>query len=234
VGYTNSGKTTLLNKLTGTGQFTADVLFATLDTKTARWQLGDGQHVLLSDTVGFVRDLPHRLVASFRATLEETIHANLLLHVVDASSPRALAQVDAVGEVLEEIGCGKRSILMVLNKMDIAEDASIPDMLAIRQPGALRISATTGLGLDELTAAVIELLTKDAVAVTVHIPHAEGKLLAEIDRRAEVFERRYLDDGVELDIRMDRARLRQLCGRHKTMSVLKGDIDPADELDDLA
>jgi GTP-binding protein HflX len=231
VGYTNSGKTTLLNKLTGAGRFTADILFATLDTKTARWALGDGREVLLSDTVGFVRDLPHKLVASFRATLEETIHANLLIHVVDASSPQALAQVDAVEDVLEEIGCGKRPVLMVLNKMDIVDDASIPDMLAIRRPGALRISAANGTGLDELAAGVLDLLAKDAVSATVHVPHTEGKLLAEIDRRAEVLARRYRDDGVELDVRIDRAQLRHICGRHDTISVLRSDSDPADELD---
>jgi GTP-binding protein HflX len=231
VGYTNSGKTTLLNRLTDSRRFVADILFATLDTKTARWNIGDGRSALLSDTVGFVRDLPHRLVASFRATLEETIHAELLIHVVDASSPRALAQVEAVQEVLGEIGCDERPTILALNKMDIAEDPSIADMVCIRYPEALRISAATGMGLEALGGRVLEHMKQNDIDATILLPHSEGKLLAELDRRAEIFERRYVEHGVELDLRISRTQLGQFCGRHKNLRVLKGELDPPDDLD---
>ena len=225
VGYTNSGKSTLMNRLTHSDRFAADVAFATLDTKTARWDLGEGHTVLLSDTVGFIRDLPPGLVASFRATLEEAIHADLLLHVVDISSPATFGQMEAVDEVLRSLGCAAVPQIALLNKVDIADDASMAELLARHRSSALRISALTGEGLDELTRAVTERMKGETVEATVRIPQGEGKLIAEIDRRAEVLDRRYLPSNVELDIRMNRTQLRQLAGRNPTLAVIKGDLD---------
>ena len=231
VGYTNSGKSTLMNALTHTDRLVADMLFATLDTKTVRWDLGDGRAVLLSDTVGFIRDLPHDLVASFRATLEEAIHADLLLHVVDVSSRTAAAQVEAVDEVLASLKCDTIPQIVLLNKIDIAEDASMAELLARRKEKCLCTSAITGEGLDQLAGEVRQRMEGDTAEVTVSIPHAEGRLLAEIDHLADVLDRRYLPDRVVLDIRMNRRRLRQLCGRHPTLSILTGEVDPVDDYD---
>src|SRR5262249_30062246 len=156
VGYTNAGKSTLLNALTGAEAYVADKLFATLDTRTRRWELGGGRAVLLSDTVGFVRDLPHHLVASFRATLEEAIHSDLLLHVIDASDPDAPAQAEAVEQVLGELGCQDIPILPVLNKMDAVHDESGAYVLAASMQGVVQISARTGMGIAALRDAVAQ------------------------------------------------------------------------------
>src|SRR5437660_12271660 len=125
VGYTNAGKSTLMNALTGAGVYVEDKLFSTLDTRTRQWHLKDWGRVLLSDTVGFIRDLPHHLIASFKATLEEARQAKLLLHVVDASSPVADEQIKSVNEVLKELGCGHKPTLLVLNKVDRVADRSL-------------------------------------------------------------------------------------------------------------
>ena len=223
VGYTNSGKSTLMNKLTAAGRYAADQLFATLDTKTVRWDLGEGRSALLSDTVGFIRDLPHQLIASFRATLEEAIHANLLLHVVDASSPSAFQQVEAVDEVLSELGCTDIPQITLLNKTDIIDDASMSELLARHRTRSLFVSAVTGQGLDELAEIVSERMFGTTAVATVHIPHTDGKLVAELMKSAEVLARRYLPEGVELDLRMNRVQLMQLRGRHPSMRLIKLD-----------
>ncbi|MCK4659650.1 MAG: GTPase HflX [Phycisphaerae bacterium] len=226
VGYTNSGKSTLINALTDAGQHVEDKLFATLDTKTIRWNLGEGQSVLLSDTIGFVRDLPHRLVASFQATLEATIHADLRLHVVDVSSRDAPRQVDAVDRVLGELDCTDAPTLALLNKCDIAEDQSIIQVLETRLPATLRISATTGMGLDCLVERVREWLNRRIIEVTVRIPVHEGKLIAQIDQKAAIAERRYESNYVEMRIRINPTHLKQLVGRYPALSVI---APPSDE-----
>ncbi len=229
VGYTNSGKTTLLNKLTRARCFVADLLFATLDTKTVRWDIGEGRSVLLSDTVGFIRDLPHHLVASFRATLEEAIHADLLLHVVDASAPNAFRQIEAVDGVLEELGCDQAQKLLLLNKIDQGDPRPLMDLLAYRSEKILLISAKTGEGLEELGRIVSSCYLGDTAEVTLLIPHSGGKLVAELDRLADVRGRRYESRGAELDIRMNRTQLKQLLGRHPALTILKGTVDPVDD-----
>lgn len=223
VGYTNSGKTTLLNQLTNAGRHAADQLFATLDTKTVRWELGEGRWALLSDTVGFVRDIPHHLVASFRATLEETIHADLLLHVVDVSSATAWQQMESVDEVLASIGCDGIPQLTLLNKTDIADHGSMAELLVRHRSHSLSISARTGAGLGSLAEEVNRRMRGDAVEVTVRIPHAAGKMLAEVDRRSDVRERRYTLDGVELDLHINHERLRKLRGRYPDLIILDGE-----------
>ena len=154
VGYTNAGKSTLLNALTGSDVFTKDLLFATLDTRTRRWQLPGWGPVLLSDTVGFIRDLPHHLIASFRATLEEARQADLLLHVADAANPAVLEQIAAAYKVLEELGIQQKDTLLVLNKIDALPDRVRVDGLLNRYPNAIPISARSGQGMANLAAAV--------------------------------------------------------------------------------
>src|SRR6185437_4833940 len=141
VGYTNAGKSTLLNTLTGSDVLAENKLFATLDTRTRRWQLPGWGPVLLSDTVGFIRDLPHNLIASFKATLEEARQANLLLHVADASSPAVYEQIAAVYKVVEELGILAKDTLLVLNKVDALEERSRLEGLLGRYPNAIPISA---------------------------------------------------------------------------------------------
>jgi len=222
VGYTNSGKSTLMNALTDAGRTVGDALFVTLDTRTARWNLAEGQTALLSDTVGFVRDLPHRLVASFRATLEEAVHADLLLHVVDASASSAPEQIAAVEGVLAEVGCRDQPTITLFNKMDVVEDISVVHVLENRIPRSLRISARTGAGLGELVHGVLAEMTKGTVDVTVRVPLAEGKVLATIDQLADVRARRYDGQYTELDLTIDRRRLAQLSGRHASVEVVSG------------
>jgi GTP-binding protein HflX len=227
VGYTNAGKSTLMNALTDASQVVEDRLFATLDTRTARWNLGNGQVALLSDTVGFVRDLPHRLVASFRATLEEAIHARLLFHVIDVSAPDVLLQVDAAQGVLSELGCGDMPTLALLNKVDIAEDEAAIQVLENRLPRSLRISARTGLGIERLLQVVIEEMKSQALRVTVRATAGNGRLMAEIDRMADVLERRYDGEAAEMVLSIDRTQFDQLLGRHPELQV----VTPADSVE---
>ncbi len=158
VGYTNAGKSTLMNALTEAGVLVEDRLFATLDTRTRRWRFRGGGHALLSDTVGFIRDLPHSLVASFKATLEEARQADLLLHVVDASSPDAESQIRAVKSVLAELGLENHPTLLVLNKSDKVPDRSYLDVLKAHHTESVAISAAQGEGLERLETAVREAL----------------------------------------------------------------------------
>lgn len=220
VGYTNSGKTTILNRLTGADRFAKDMLFATLDTKTVRWSLGDGASVLLSDTVGFVRDLPHRLIASFKATLEETIHASLLLHVVDVASPTALNQVESVYAVLDELGCREHRTILLLNKIDRLGDDTNLKILQLRHPDALPVSALTGEGFDALTERVRAELKGTVVEVTLCVPGSDGKAMAEIERFAHVIHRRYEDAAVIFQVRANQTQLAQLLGRHPTLRTI--------------
>jgi GTP-binding protein HflX len=202
VGYTNAGKSTLMNALTGAGTFVEDRLFATLDTLTRKWSLGTGRYVLLSDTVGFIRDLPHHLVASFRATLEETIHADLLLHVADASNPEVDAQVDAVNTVLREIGVDDKPVQLVLNKIDRLDDGSVMPVLRKKYPDALMVSARTSLGLNALRDEVDRRMQGDQQRLTLSLPARDGKALGFLERFAEVLERRFEDGRAIFDVRI--------------------------------
>ncbi len=154
VGYTNAGKSTLMNCLTDAGVMAADQLFATLDTRTRRWQLPNWGPVLLSDTVGFIRDLPHRLIASFKATLEEAHQTDLLLHVCDAANPAVLDQISAVYDVLKELDIQEKDTLLVINKIDALASRVALEAVLRRYPRGIPISAQTGEGIDRLAAAV--------------------------------------------------------------------------------
>jgi GTP-binding protein HflX len=184
VGYTNAGKSTLLNRLTGSHEVAEDMLFATLDTRTRQWHLPDGRVVLLSDTVGFLQRLPHHLVASFHATLEETLHADLLLHVVDASHDDALNQLRAVRGVLAELTWTSRADVVVFNKLDRGQSELALDRLeeACRDQEIVRVSARTGEGLDRLTALVTRRLDEHSKLVDVFVPLADGRSAAAVRR----------------------------------------------------
>jgi GTP-binding protein HflX len=191
VGYTNSGKSTLLNSLTSSDVFAADKLFATLETRTRRWSLPGWGPILLSDTVGFVRNLPHKLIASFKATLEETRQADLLLHVADASNPAAVAQINAVLEVLEELGAEEKDTLLVLNKVDQVANHHEVDRLLNRYPRAIAISAKSGEGLDRLAQAVGDLLSRNFKDVDIEMSVSNGKLLAFLAANGEVLSKQF-------------------------------------------
>ena len=191
VGYTNAGKSTLMNALTDAGVLVEDKLFATLDTRTRKWRFQGGGQALLSDTVGFIRNLPHALVASFKATLEEARQADLLLHVVDASSPEAEKQVQAVVEVLAELGLEDHPTLLVLNKADRVPDRSFLDVLRAHHRDSVTISAATGEGLDELEQAVREALLDRALDAEVETGVANGRVLAYLAQHAQIQNRTY-------------------------------------------
>lgn len=194
VGYTNSGKSTLLNKLTGARVKAQDRLFSTLDTRTRKWELEGSLKVLLSDTVGFIRNLPHHLVASFHATLEEAARADLLLHVVDGSHPAALNHIEAAEQVLNELGTGEIPRILVFNKSDLVEDFMEISLLRSRYPRHVLTSAKKGEGFGELAAVVRDQLVATYAEVEVDMPVSSGKLEAFLARVGDVIVSRY-DDG---------------------------------------
>lgn len=200
VGYTNAGKSTLMNALTGANTLTEDRLFATLDTLTRRWHLGNGRFVLLSDTVGFIRRLPHHLVASFRATLEEAIHADLLLHVADAANPEVLEHIAAVEQVLKELGVAEKPTRLVLNKIDAAADTGMLTVLREKYPEAALVSARTAAGLPELQSAVEQVMRGEQRRMRLSVPASDGRALNFLEQFAEVFDRRYDDGRAILDV----------------------------------
>jgi GTP-binding protein HflX len=210
VGYTNAGKSTVLNALTDAGALVEDRLFATLDTRTRKWILAGGAEVLLSDTVGFVKNLPHQLVASFKATLEETVNADLLLHIVDVSNPEVLKQIESVNNVLAEIGCGEKPILMVFNKVDIVERIGEFEMLQTLFPDAVCISAKTGLGLEKLTEIVLEKYRGDELLLRVCSSQSNGKLQSFLRANGQILKEQYHDGTVLIDTRLGRNQLSSL------------------------
>jgi len=204
VGYTNAGKSTLLNALTGSHDaFVEDRLFATLDTKTRVWQLDACHRALLSDTVGFIRRLPHHLIASFHATLEEANEADLLLHVVDISHRDCYHQAEVAGQVLTEIGCGAHPVLHIFNKSDVARPTVEAELLAAAAPNHIRISALRGDGLDDVRAAVLALVMQRETRVTVEAHCASGRLLACAHELGNVLASRRHDERFTLDVRIE-------------------------------
>jgi len=202
VGYTNAGKSTLMRRLTGAEVLVEDRLFATLDTTTRAWDVRKDRRVFLSDTVGFIRDLPHHLVASFLTTLEEARRADLLLHVIDAGDPDALAHVDVVAETLSRIGAGGVPRLAVLNQVDRVTDPFGLRVLAERLPGALPVSAITGQGLDALADAVVEASSRRATDVVVEADPGNGRLLARLREWGEVKEVTFPDGRARVAMRL--------------------------------
>ena len=191
VGYTNAGKSTLLNALTGSSTLAEDMMFATLDPTTRRLRLPTNQNVLLTDTVGFIRKLPHRLVEAFKATLEEVVQAELLIHVVDIGHPQAEEQILAVNAVLEEIGAAGKPTLMALNKIDRFEDRAFLQRWLERFPTAVGLSAKTGEGVPELLAELGLMLRPVREFVDLSIPHEASSVVARLHAVAQVVERDY-------------------------------------------
>jgi len=226
VGYTNAGKSTLMNALTEAGMLVEDRLFATLDTRTRRWAIAKSVEVLLSDTVGFVRNLPHQLVASFKATLEEAVNADLLLHVVDVSNPQAAEQIEGVNTVLAEIGCDKKPVLLLLNKADVAYNSiglNGLEMLTTIYPDALATSAKTGLALDKLHEAVLSRYRGGEVLVHIRISQSNGKVLSYLRANGQIVNESYLDSFVQISARLGKNQLAEL-HRFKpdTIEVIQG------------
>ena len=192
VGYTNAGKSSLLNRLTGAGVLAKDILFATLDPTTRRLRLPTNQNVLLTDTVGFIRKLPHGLVEAFKATLEEVVEADLLLHVVDISHPQTEEQIAAVNAVLGEIGAGEKPTLMVLNKIDRLNGSKAAlGRFTEKHSNAVAVSATTGDGIPTLLAELGTQLRPVREFLELRIPHEQAAVIARLHKVGQVIERRY-------------------------------------------
>lgn len=204
VGYTNAGKSTLMNALTDADAYVADQLFATLDTRTRRWDVGGVVQVLLSDTVGFIRDLPHHLVASFHATLAEVKAADLLLHVVDASNAEAPLHVATVRDVLQSIGAGAVPELLVLNKIDAVTDPVERQIIERRFPEGVAASALGRATCSDVEAAVRARLERDRVTMDLVVPLSDGRILATLERDAEVLSRAYTGGEARLQVRLPR------------------------------
>ena len=207
VGYTNAGKSTLMNHLTEAKVLVEDKLFATLDTCTRRWQLPGWGPVLLSDTVGFIRNLPHRLIASFKATLEEARQADLLIHVADASNPAALDQIVAVYEVLRELGIEEKDTILALNKIDQVEDPPQIEALLNRYPNAVEVSARTGEGLSRLASKVGEALSRDFLDLEIDFDVGNGRLLAYLSEFGEVLSRTFAENRVTVHCRISQKHM---------------------------
>ena len=199
VGYTNAGKSTLLNRLTDAGVLVEDRLFATLDPRTRRLALPGGETVLLSDTVGFVRKLPHQLVEAFRSTLEVVTESDLLVHVVDSVSPDPAAQIEAVRSVLGDIGAASVPELLAFNKGDLSSEAR---RLAGRHPGSVTISALTGEGIADLLGAIGDRLRSAARVLDLVVPYERGDILAAVHREGEVLVETHDDASVRLRVRI--------------------------------
>ncbi len=201
VGYTNAGKSTLFNRLTDADVLVEDQLFATLDSTVRRTELPNGRPVLFSDTVGFVRRLPHQLVEAFRSTLEEVNQADLLLHVVDAADPNPDRQIDAVRRVLRDIGAGTNPEQLVINKLDIAEESAVARLRALH-PDAPVISAVNGDGIADLLAVLAADLEGVTMDIDVMVPYDRGDVVAALHDAGEVLDENHTAEGTELRVRL--------------------------------
>ena len=193
VGYTNAGKSTLLNHLTDAGVLAEDKLFATLDPTARALRLPDGREVMLVDTVGFVRRLPHQLVRAFHSTLEEAVDADVILNICDASSPHAAEHLQVTGDLLAELGCGETPVLQVMNKCDLAPELG-------DSPRFIRISAKTGDGIEALLAAVADALPPDRKKVKLLLPFSKGALAEQCRRDGQVEYEEYVPEGLSMTV----------------------------------
>ena len=201
-GYTNAGKSSLLNRLTGAGVLVENALFATLDPTVRKTKLPSGREVTLADTVGFVRHLPHQLVEAFRSTLEEVAQADLILHVVDGADDDPEGQIDAVREVLSEIDAAKVPELIVVNKLDAADPVTLNRLLR-RERNVITVSARTGEGIDGLLEAIERQLPGPAIEVRALVPYTRGDLVSRVLQDGIVFERDHRDDGTYVHAKVD-------------------------------
>jgi GTPase len=221
VGYTNAGKSTMMNLLTDAETLVADQLFATLETKTRKWNISPNKPVLLSDTVGFVRALPHHLVASFRATLEEAIYADLLVHVADASHPCVAQQIAAVENVLEELGCDNSQVQLVLNKVDKINDPTIYPILREKFPRGIFVSAITGQGAGELVESVTKRLRVNSVHAKLRVNFRNGKAMQFVAQHANVESQEYDDLTANIKVVIPMEKLEQLRAFGKDVEVIQ-------------
>ena len=213
VGYTNAGKSTLFNALTGANVYIQDQLFATLDTTIRQLDLGGHQPALLSDTVGFIRKLPHNLVASFRSTLKEVLESDLVLIVLDASSPILTEHVDTIRDVLKELGADQIAEISVLNKIDLVTDENLFKMIQRQFPDAVAVSGLQHLRLDSLRSRILSVMENDHETVDLQIPYEKGKMIALIQDGVEVLERAYDDQGIRLKVRGNKDRIERILKR---------------------
>lgn len=198
VGYTNAGKSTLLNALTNADVFTEDKLFATLDTTTRRYTLPNQQDVVIIDTVGFIRKLPHLLVAAFKSTLEEALFADILLHVIDVSHPLAEEQAQTTFDVLKELNAGKKPILTILNKVDKPGSKERAFKLRLKYPKSISLSALDKTGFEDLENAMIQEIKNQRSIVNLRIPQSDYAIVSEILRDGLVFQKEYVDDFIDI------------------------------------
>jgi len=210
VGYTNAGKSTLMNSLSDADVYIEDQLFATLDTTIRQVEINDSHQILLSDTVGFVRKLPHDLVASFRSTLKEVVEADLLLIVLDASSPQVYDHYKTINDVLKEIDAGEKRQLIVLNKIDLVDDEQIYFRLKKHFHEPILVSALNKLRLDELLKCIPDIMDEGFQTVELNIPYTEGKTISEIQDEMEVLERDYTDEGVRMTVKGPKRKIQKI------------------------
>jgi GTP-binding protein HflX len=205
IGYTNAGKSTLLNALTEAGVFVEDKLFATLDTTTRKFTLSNNQDILLIDTVGFIRKLPHLLVAAFKGTLEEAVEADILLHLVDVSHPMAEEQAATTFEVLKELGAGKKPIITVLNKIDKCEHPSMIHRIRMSYPKNVQISALKKEGFDELQEMMILELSLLREVIKLRIPQSDYASVSEIMQTGHVLNQDYEENDILLKVELSKS-----------------------------
>jgi GTP-binding protein HflX len=208
-GYTNAGKSSLLNHLTGAGVLVENALFATLDPTVRKTQTHDGRIYTLVDTVGFVRHLPHQLIEAFKSTLEEVSEADLIVHLVDGAHPDPMEQIRAVREVIDDIGGGEIMEIIAINKADIANPEVIMELLR-KESNAYAISARTGYGVDNLLKAIEAALPKPKVEINVVIPFSRGDLVSAVHERGEIISQEYLPEGTKLHAMVDGALARKI------------------------
>ena len=215
VGYTNAGKSTLMRALSGEDVFIQDQLFATLDTTIRKVQLDKYHSILLSDTVGFIRKLPHDLVASFRSTLLEVLESNLILVVLDAASDQVSEHLKTIGEVLKELGAERYEALTVLNKIDLISENGKMNYLKRKYPDAIMVSAKDQLRLDRLIVEMIKSMNADYETVEITFSYEQGKELAKAQENVEVLERHYQNDSIRLKIKGRRNRVKQIINQYQ-------------------
>ena len=202
VGYTNAGKSTLLNRLTGAGVLAKDMLFATLDLTSRGIELPDGRTVILVDTVGFIRRLPHQLIEAFKSTLEEAKNSDLIINVCDASSPELLNELKVTTNLLNELGAGETKKITVLNKCDIVEE--VPRLTGEQYGKVVEISAISGEGIEKLLCEISRELEPSQVRMKLKIPYSDAGITAKIREEGKVFSEEYLSDGIEADVLVDK------------------------------
>ena len=210
VGYTNAGKSTLFKALTGSDVYIQDQLFATLDTTIRKLDLDTSHTILLSDTVGFIRKLPHNLVASFKSTLKEVLEADLIVMVLDMSSPQIRDHVDTITDVLKEMNADSIPVVHVLNKVDLISDGNFIEKLQRSFPGSVTISAHQHLKLSDLTSKIVEKMESNYQTIDLQFSYEDGKAIAQVQQGVEVLERAYEEEGVKLKIRGSRSRISQI------------------------